>query len=45
MARGPQGGTLTYDDVQHWQRIVVAVNETLRLTKEIDDVIPAWPLP
>jgi len=38
------GRKLTYDDVQHWQRIVVAVQETMGLTKEIDALIPGWPL-
>lgn len=36
---------LTYDDVQHWQRIVVAITKTMRLIKEIDALIPGWPLP
>jgi hypothetical protein len=36
---------LTFDDIQHWQRIVVAIKETMRLRKEIDDKIPDWPLP
>jgi len=25
--------------------VVVALNETIRLMREIDEVIPAWPLP
>jgi len=40
-----KGRKLSYDDVQHWQKIVVAINETTRLTKEIDKLIPDWPLP
>ncbi len=40
-----KGRKLTYDDVQNWQRIVVAVMETKRLMEEIDDLIPRWPLP
>ncbi|HXN52998.1 MAG TPA: type ISP restriction/modification enzyme [Candidatus Acidoferrum sp.] len=40
-----KGRKLTYDDVQHWQRIAVAITETMRLTKEIDALIPKWPLP
>jgi hypothetical protein len=40
-----KGRKLTYDDLQHWQRIVVAITETMRLTKEIDALIPGWPLP
>jgi predicted helicase len=39
-----KGRELTYDDVQHWQRIVVALVETMRLTREIDALIPKWPL-
>jgi len=40
-----KGRKLTYDDVKHWQQIVVAIKETMRLTKEIDALIPGWPLP
>jgi len=40
-----KGRKLTYDDVQHWQRIVVVIKETMRLTAEIDALIPGWPLP
>jgi predicted helicase len=40
-----KGRKLTYDDLQHWQRIVVAIQETVRLTEEIDALIPGWPLP
>jgi hypothetical protein len=40
-----KGRKLSYDDVQHWQRIVVALKETIRLTKEIDALVPGWPLP
>ena len=40
-----RGRKLSYDDVQHWQRIVVAITETTRLTAEIDGLIPSWPLP
>jgi Type ISP C-terminal specificity domain/N-6 DNA Methylase len=40
-----KGRNLTYDDLQHWQRIVVAIKETMRITAEIDALIPGWPLP
>ncbi|MHB1713236.1 MAG: type ISP restriction/modification enzyme, partial [Acidimicrobiales bacterium] len=39
-----KGRALSYDDLQHWQRIVVALTETRRLMKEIDALIPAWPV-
>jgi|SRR5579863_87538 len=39
--------TLTFDDLQHYQKIVVALKETIRLMAEIDQVIEAhggWPI-
>jgi predicted helicase len=39
-----KGRKLSYDDIQHWQRVVVALTETRRLMEEIDALIPAWPL-
>jgi hypothetical protein len=41
-----KGRTLSKDDIAHYQRIVVALAETIRLMKEVDDVIKAhggWP--
>jgi hypothetical protein len=39
-----KGRTLSYDDVTHYGRIVVALKETIRLMGEIDEVIPSWPI-
>ncbi len=39
-----KGRTLTYDDLSHYQRVVVALKETIRLMSEIDDLIPGWPI-
>ncbi|MBU1692716.1 MAG: N-6 DNA methylase [Verrucomicrobia bacterium] len=42
-----KGRTLTYEDIQHYQEIVVALHETIRLMAEIDKVIEAeggWPI-
>jgi predicted helicase len=39
-----KGRTLSYDDLTHYQRIVVALKMTIRLMAEIDDLIPSWPL-
>ena len=36
--------TLSYDDVTHYGKIVVALKETMRLMEEIDEVIPSWPI-
>jgi predicted helicase len=44
---GQPGRTLTPDDIDHYQRIVVALKETMRLMEEIDEVIDAhggWPI-
>lgn len=44
---GEPSRTLTEEDIAHYQRIVVALNETIRLMAEIDEVIEAhggWPL-
>ncbi|MFC2060640.1 type ISP restriction/modification enzyme, partial [Chloroflexota bacterium] len=35
---------LTIDEAQHYQKIVVALKETIRLMAEIDSVIPQWPI-
>ena len=40
-----KGRALSFDDIAHWQRMVVAVRETRRLMAEADAAIPAWPLP
>lgn len=40
-----KGRQLTYDDIQHYQKIVVALKETIRLMAEVDALIPGWPLP
>ena len=49
-ARGPKKGkpgrTLSKEDIAHYQKIVVAISETIRIQKEIDEVIEAhggWP--
>ena len=42
-----KGRTLTKDDLSHYQKIVVALSETIRLMGEIDQVIEkngGWPL-
>ena len=36
--------TLSRDDIAHYQRVVVALEQTIRLMKEIDKAIPGWPL-
>ena len=41
------GRTLTGEDIAHYQRIVVALKETIRLMEEIDAVIDThggWPI-
>ncbi|MDO8578768.1 MAG: type ISP restriction/modification enzyme [Dehalococcoidales bacterium] len=35
---------LSIDDIGHYQKIVVALKETIRLMTEIDELIPSWPV-
>ena len=39
-----KGRPLTFDDLLHYQKIVVALKETIRLMQEIDGLIPRWPI-
>ncbi|MFO7674775.1 MAG: type ISP restriction/modification enzyme, partial [bacterium] len=39
-----KGRRLSHDDLIHYQRIVVAIRETIRLMAEIDKAIPGWPV-
>ena len=40
-----KGRKLSSDDIDHYQKIVVVLDETIRLMREIDEIIPGWPLP
>lgn len=40
-----KGRKLSSDDIDHYQKIVVALAETIRIMAEIDSIIPGWPLP
>ncbi|MBC8273972.1 MAG: hypothetical protein H8E40_03255 [Chloroflexi bacterium] len=39
-----KGRTLTYDELTHYQKVIVALKETLRLMAGIDKLIPDWPM-
>jgi predicted helicase len=39
-----KGRKLTVDEAQHYQKIVVALKETIRLMAEVDALIPGWPI-
>jgi hypothetical protein len=42
-----KGRTLSAEDIEHYQRVVVALNETIRIMGEIDAAIEAhggWPI-
>ncbi len=39
-----KGRKLTYQDIQHYQKAIVSLNETSRLMREIDEIIPNWPI-
>jgi predicted helicase len=39
-----RGRQLSFDDLMHYQKVVVALKETMRLMGEIDRAIPGWPI-
>ncbi len=39
-----RGRTLSYDDLEHYCKVVTAIRETIRLMAEIDAAIPKWPI-
>ena len=39
-----KGRNLSSDEIEHYQKIVVALNETIRLMREIDAAVPNWPV-
>jgi len=39
-----KGRKLSYDERVHYQKITIAIKETIRLMAEIDELIPAWPM-
>jgi predicted helicase len=39
-----KGRALNVEDITHYQCVVVALNETIRLMQEIDKTIPVWPM-
>ena len=39
-----KGRELSFDELRYYQRIVVALQETMRVMDEVDDVIPGWPV-
>ncbi|MFB3923282.1 MAG: type ISP restriction/modification enzyme [Terriglobia bacterium] len=39
-----RGRTLTYEDLEHYCKVVTALSETIRLMAEIDAAIPRWPI-
>jgi len=39
-----KGRTLAYDELTHYQKIIVALKETIRLMQEIDQLVHGWPI-
>ena len=39
-----RGRLLTFDDLEYYQKIVVALQETIHLMEKIDETIPEWPV-
>jgi predicted helicase len=39
-----KGRKLSIDEAEHYQKVIVALRETIRVMAEIDTLIPSWPL-
>ena len=39
-----KGRTLSYDELTHYQKVIVALKQSIRLMAEIDELIPGWPV-
>jgi predicted helicase len=39
-----KGRALSQDDISHYQKIVVALGQSIKLMKQIDEAIPSWPM-
>jgi predicted helicase len=39
-----KGRTLSQDDIEHYQKIIVALSQSIELMKQIDEAIPSWPI-
>lgn len=39
-----QGRQLSYDDLTHYQQVMVALQKTIELMEKIDNAIPEWPI-
>jgi len=39
-----KGRTLSYDELTHYQKVTVALKDTILLMEEIDELIPRWPI-
>jgi len=39
-----KGRLLTFDELQHYRRVIAALAETLALQTQIDAAIPRWPI-
>jgi hypothetical protein len=35
---------LSYDEIEHYQKIIVALVNTDRIMKEVDEVVEEWPI-
>ena len=36
--------SLSFDDVLHYQRVIVALKETMQIMTEIDQLLPSFPI-
>jgi predicted helicase len=39
-----RGRNLAFNDLQHYQKVIVSLCETIRIMREIDEMVPSWPI-
>lgn len=44
VAKDRNGRAIDYGELTHYQKVIVALNETICLTDTIDDLVPGWPV-
>ena len=38
------GRLLSFDELNHYMRLIAALDETISLQSELDNAIPGWPI-
>jgi hypothetical protein len=39
-----RGRRLSYDDLTHYRKMLVAIRKTIEIMEQIDNAVPRWPI-